>query len=188
MHVHISVSVLLCVCTCGLSRSSLSLSPVYKWQSLSLFVCLSVHLAVSQFLLSSLITGCQGRSEVIFQHQKDLMTCCRLPLCTSDCVPVTAWAVSELSLLYGLHWLFSMISFSSSSSSGVNHLMLSLWSAYSLCHRFLHLIWMSVEWNYISCQWWKMTKYSIFKYCSWEGTITLLIPILHIYLTDIVTT
>ena len=98
-----------CVCTCGLVLPLLFTSgPRF------LFVCLSeayypsFHLAVSRLPLSFLITGCQGRSKVIFQHQKDLRTRCRLPLCTNDSL-----GMKELSLLtYQAVWTTSAFLYS----------------------------------------------------------------------------
>lgn len=60
---------------------SCPLSPVYMWKSF--LVCLSdahhpsLHLSS---LMPSLITECQGHSEAISQHEKNLMTRCSLLL------------------------------------------------------------------------------------------------------------
>lgn len=82
-----SSAVLLLLFTCG---------------SLFLFVCLSdahhpsLHLSS---LMPSLITECQGHSEAISQHEKNLMTCCSLLLLgTNDSLGFEWVVTAELSL------------------------------------------------------------------------------------------
>lgn len=79
---------------------SCPLSPVYMWKSF--LVCLSdahhpsLHLSS---LMPSLITECQGHSEAISQHEKNLMTRCSLLLLgTNDSLGFEWVVTAELSL------------------------------------------------------------------------------------------